>query len=284
MRAPSVKFLVVNCHPFLRLGLYLREIPNIILADVSLTSSEFAINPRQISLPSLSLLPKNEIRENALSTSRPILASFQGTSTHRSRIRLTRIASDRIVINVFRVDWPIDLSAKERLRRNTLYSHLLSQSVFSIVPRGHALFSYRLAEVLECGSIPVFIADQWVPPLHRIIDWGKCSLTFGEGEILQIPRVLSAISPKQIAEMQNRSRQAYKMYFSSPQAACAGVLEEMRQIKIEPSSHDSAPVLVPGTMDWAADIKTVAGNYEGRVAPKWVLKLRALRSEIHTKP
>ena len=49
---------------------------------------------------------------------------------------------------------------------------LLSRAKFGFVPRGDAIFSYRLLETMSFGVIPVIIADGWALPFgEHLLDW-----------------------------------------------------------------------------------------------------------------
>ncbi len=48
------------------------------------------------------------------------------------------------------------------------YYDLMFNTTFALVPRGDVEFSYRFAEAVCSGSIPVLIADGWVPPFSGL--------------------------------------------------------------------------------------------------------------------
>lgn len=78
-----------------------------------------------------------------------------------------------------------------------LFVEAMASSLACAVPRGAGLHSYRLAEAVSCGCVPVVLADDWVMPFEdactgpRVLgkanlsqsqfqDWA-CSLVMGEG-------------------------------------------------------------------------------------------------------
>jgi len=76
------------------------------------------------------------------------------------------------------------------------YESLLDRSVFAFVPRGDALFSYRLLETMARGAIPVVLSDGWVLPFDRLIDWANCSVRFHHEAVHRIPETLRAFMPE----------------------------------------------------------------------------------------
>lgn len=47
------------------------------------------------------------------------------------------------------------------------YCRIIAQSIFTLCYRGYGLNSFRIAEALQYGSIPIYISDEFIEP-HRI--------------------------------------------------------------------------------------------------------------------
>lgn len=82
------------------------------------------------------------------------------------------------------------------------YSHLMS-STFGLVPGGRSPATYRLAEVMSAGAIPVIVARDYVRPFPERIDWPSMSFMFTPDEVGEyMMAVLRAVEPKKLWEMQ----------------------------------------------------------------------------------
>jgi len=203
--------LVVNMHPFVRLPIFFRAAPNIMVADGCLAGHERRLNPRTISMPALPM-----VSEAAGGGTRDILASFQGADSHPVRRVLAEFA-DRPGFAVHLVDprerhmGKIDILAG---RTDPDYQELLDRSVFAFVPRGDALFSYRLLEVMARGAIPVVLSDGWVLPFDRLIDWERVALRFHHDAVREIPALLESMAPEEIAGLQAGVHLVYAEHLS----------------------------------------------------------------------
>jgi len=198
--------LVVNMHPFVRLPMFFRAAANIVVADGSLAGHERQFNPRTISMPALPM-----VGPSAAAGKRDILASFQGADSHPVR-RILAEFSDRPGFVVRLVDpqrrQPGSIDALAG-KADPEYENLLDRSIFAFVPRGDALFSYRLLEVMARGAIPVVLSDGWVLPFDRLIDWDRVTLRFHHDAAGEIPSFLEAMTPDDIAGLQAGVQVAY---------------------------------------------------------------------------
>lgn len=82
---------------------------------------------------------------------RPIFANFIGRNTHQIR---------NDIFNIQNTDCYIS-SNSHGLDK---YCEILSQSVFTLCPRGYGYSSFRIQEALQYGSIPVYISDKFLIP------------------------------------------------------------------------------------------------------------------------
>jgi hypothetical protein len=205
--------LVVNMHPFVRLPLIFRALPNILIADGCLAGHERSLNPRTISMPAL---PMVRPAAGGAARERGILASFQGVDSHPVRRVLAELSgAPRFVVRLVdsreRYSGRIDALAG---KTDPEYEELLDQSVFAFVARGDALFSYRLLEVMARGAVPIILSDGWVLPFDRLIDWQGAALRFHHDAVPQIPPLLEALAPEEIAGLQAGVRLVYGEYLS----------------------------------------------------------------------
>jgi hypothetical protein len=221
---------VVNMHPFVRVPLSLANAAHVIVADINLAAGERSVNPRTISMPALPIVAgRPETRP------RPILASFRGIRSHACRGELARLHNGRDIVCQF-VDrsnhvGKLDATAGQV---DHDYAALLANSVFAFVPRGDALFSYRLLEVMSFGCIPIVLSDGWILPFERSIDWPAIALCPRESEIAGIPSQLAALSAERIANMQRGVAATYATKLSSFDAIVEALFGEIELILAQP--------------------------------------------------
>ena len=95
-------------------------------------------------------------------------------------------------------------------------SALLDAPVFSLAPAGNGLHSFRLAESIFFGAIPVIVDDQIVLPFCSVLDWRRFSVRIKASEIPRLPAILRAIPQEQVHAMQRRLAEVKHKYFLFP--------------------------------------------------------------------
>ncbi|KAH8952137.1 hypothetical protein BDL97_09G069200 [Sphagnum fallax] len=88
----------------------------------------------------------------------------------------------------------------------------LMNTTFAIVPAGIQASSYRFIEVLSAGAVPVLIADNYVKPFEKLIQWHKCLLQFPSSEMHRIVQVLRGLSPTEILQRQENCLYFYREF------------------------------------------------------------------------
>lgn len=224
---PEQAVLVVSMHPFVRLPNVFRAYANVLVADGSLAGFERALNPRTISMPALPMVqPAPEGGPE-----RDILASFQGAPSHPVRQALAALSGEPgFVVRLVDPRQHMGRIDAERGTTDGAYEELLDRSLFSFVPRGDALFSYRLLEVMARGSIPVILSDGWVPPFDRLIDWDSIALRVHHDAVAQIPGILGALRQDEIKRLQACVRRVYAERFSGLGAIVEAMLAEAERV------------------------------------------------------
>lgn len=86
---------------------------------------------------------------------RDIFASFIGGDTHPIRRELVKQFAGHN-------DCLVSLK-KVQLKE---YCHIMARSVFALCPRGYGKSSFRIAEAIQYGAIPVYISDDFVLPYN----------------------------------------------------------------------------------------------------------------------
>lgn len=215
---------IVSMNPFAGLPVALANRRNVIVAELGLSTSQRALNPRTISMPALPIISSTGA---TAAGSRDILASFRGAASHPCRVELARL-HDGVDFVVELVD-PANHAGRIDATSAAIdegYAALLARSTFAFVPRGDALFSYRLLEVLSFGCIPVVLSDGWVLPFHRQIDWTAIGVLLPEHEIHSVPKLLRLFSPDRVAQLQLQVRRIYQSHFATLDLVVEAMLRE----------------------------------------------------------
>ena len=143
---------------------------------------------------------------------RTVLASFKGICQPSSRRpQLTQLHNGRTLIMLC-----TGKGAAATRASHYDYKTLMLTSVFSVAPAGNGLHSFRLAEAIFFGSIPVIVDDQIVLPFCSVLDWRRFSVRIRAEQIPQLPTILRAISPQTVAQMQARLAEVKRRYFLFP--------------------------------------------------------------------
>lgn len=128
-------------------------------------------------------------------------ASFVGGRTHPLRNELEQFKNKE--------GWYIsyDLHPIER------YCEIISQSAFTICPRGYGINSFRIAEALQYGSIPVYISDYFIEPFDHSFD--EIGMTLHSNNIHLLPeKIRSKSSYAEIMAYQELGKIAYEKYYT----------------------------------------------------------------------
>jgi hypothetical protein len=227
----SQKILYVNMHPFIRVPIMLRQQSNVIVADISLAQFERSLNPNTISMAALPIIVGHSVQPGP----RPILASFQGVNSHPVRQSLHGISNGQsIMVNfVDRVRHVGKIDAVS-LKGDNEYEKLLLNSTFAFVPRGDALFSYRLLEVMSFGCIPIILSDGWTLLFDRTVRWEKFCLQLHAEAIPQIPQILSSLTSGDIQARQQETLIAYQTHLSSLEKIVVTTFQEAEVLCRQP--------------------------------------------------
>ncbi|CBJ32606.1 Glycosyltransferase, family GT47 [Ectocarpus siliculosus] len=90
----------------------------------------------------------------------------------------------------------------------------LMNTTFGLVPAGRQPATYRLAEVMSAGAIPVFVSRDMVRPLPERVDWPTFSFSFPPEEVgPAMMDTLRSVAPAELLEMQRKSVQAFYEIF-----------------------------------------------------------------------
>lgn len=212
---------IVNMRTGARLHEFMARNPHIIVADITLSADERAINPRSISMPALPLT----IGQPGMAPHTK-LATFRGYNSHPVRVAMMALNEHPgFVCELVGANHYGQLDA-ERNKADAAYVALMAESEFALVPRGDTYYSYRLLEALSFGCIPVVLSDGWVLPFDRLVPWDDFILHVPEAEVMTLPQRLAALSEPQRNAMRAAGAEAYATYFSGFDGIVAGLLRE----------------------------------------------------------
>lgn len=132
---------------------------------------------------------------------RDIFCNFVGRLTHGYRRQLIYVLKNKPEYLIKTDVQPIEE-----------YCKILQKSVFTLCPRGFGQSSFRIAEALQYGSIPVYISDEFVIPHHR--DFKEYGVKVHVNNMERIPEILASMSPEEIKRKQDIIPKIYNEMFS----------------------------------------------------------------------
>lgn len=135
---------------------------------------------------------------HVFSCARDILVSFIGSDTHPVRRELVTEFTGKKDCLVTMQKYPL----KD-------YCNILARSVFALCPRGYGKSSFRIAEAIQYGAIPVYISDSCVIPYE--IDFNIYGLCFSS--VAQAKKKLLSMGKDEIKELQ-QAVQRHKYLFT----------------------------------------------------------------------
>jgi hypothetical protein len=109
------------------------------------------------------------------------------------------------------------------------YRMLLKNSTFGLVLPGITPMSYRLAETMSYGAVPVIASDFITLPFTKLLDWQSFSIRISEAQVLSLPQVLRDISPQRVKLLQVNAVAAYERCFASPGKIALCTIDELEQ-------------------------------------------------------
>lgn len=139
-------------------------------------------------------------------TEKRYLANFIGRITHPVRNKVVDALKNRndCFVHVPKTAWD--------QMNEFYYSQILAESIFTICPRGYGWNSFRIAEALQYGSIPVIISDDYKSPHY--IDYYGWAVYIREDSLQFLDGILKDLSKSEISEMRIYGEEVYKSHFT----------------------------------------------------------------------
>jgi hypothetical protein len=95
------------------------------------------------------------------------------------------------------------------------YGRALLDSTFIFCPGGGGVMSYRFAESLLVGSIPVVTSD-FLPPFHPELDWRGCVVQVSDARVVDVPRMVREMSADEVRERRRRCADLTYLVYGNP--------------------------------------------------------------------
>ena len=140
-----------------------------------------------------------------------IFASFVGSrNTHPIRMDMCNHLSGKDGYEISAGNWsttvPMDNFKK--------FLDITCSSKFGLAPRGYGKSSFRMYEILQLGTVPVYISDVHYLPWADELDWNDFCVPVNEDEIEDIDAILKSISDVEYNELLENGRRIYEEYFT----------------------------------------------------------------------
>ncbi len=96
------------------------------------------------------------------------------------------------------------------LNQSAEWKVILESSNFSLCPRGFGSTSFRLAESIQLGTIPIYVWQQeaWLP-YHRTLKWREFAIVIGSQDLAELPKMVTRAN---VTRMQEALRNVQHMF------------------------------------------------------------------------
>lgn len=148
--------------------------------------------------------------ENIILKEKDIFCSFIGSNTHQIRNNIYNILKNNSKYHIQIKGW----SNKVNDNDYNNYIDITLRSKFALAPRGYGKTSFRLYEIFQLNSVPVYIYnDKWLP-FEDEINWKEFCVLVHEKDINNIDNILNQYSDKDIEQMIIKGKEIWNEYFT----------------------------------------------------------------------
>lgn len=154
---------------------------------------------------------------------RDILCSFIGSNTHPIRTQLFNTYKDN---KNFSFNPLTSWSQVVSLDKSANFLQATQRSVFALAPRGYGLSSFRLYEIMQLGSIPVYVSDKHWLPWQEELNWNEFCVIIKPEQIPNLYDILKDISEEKQKEMLKKIEEVYPKYFTL-EGMCDQILKRL---------------------------------------------------------
>jgi len=142
-------------------------------------------------------------------TPKTIFCSFMGSLTHPCRLESCKYLHKKPNVVLKVNGWTINVPEDNQKK----FLEIMSQSRFTLAPRGYGKSSFRMYEALHLQSIPVYVYDDIWLPYTEILDWKKMAVLIHVKDIPTMYDTLCKITDEEVANMISYYQQ-YKHLFT----------------------------------------------------------------------
>ena len=140
-----------------------------------------------------------------------IFASFVGSrNTHPIRMDMCNHLSGKKGYEICAGNWSSEVPMDNFKR----FVDITCSSKFGLAPRGYGKSSFRLYEILQLGTVPVYISDVHYLPWMDELDWNDFCVPVNEDEIEDIDTILKSIDDVEYNKLLENGRKVYEEYFT----------------------------------------------------------------------
>lgn len=155
-------------------------------------------------------------------TPKTIFCSFMGSLTHPCRLASCKVLHNKPNVVLKVSGWTINVPEDNQKK----FIEIMSQSRFSLAPRGYGKSSFRMYEALKMGSVPVYVYDDPWLPYTELLDWTKMAVLIHVRDIATMYKRLLSITDVEVAAMRAYYR-AHEHLFSYD-GMCEYVIKKIR--------------------------------------------------------
>jgi hypothetical protein len=91
---------------------------------------------------------------------------------------------------------------------------ITSSSKFGLAPRGYGKSSFRLYEIMQLGTVPVYISDDFYLPWSDELDWSEFCVLIDEDNLRDVDSILKSISESDYQKLLDNGKKVYNEYFT----------------------------------------------------------------------
>jgi len=136
--------------------------------------------------------------------------SFVGSFTHHLRNEIYNTFNSDNEFKFVTGSWTITVNNNQL----DTFINTTSKSEFSLCPRGYGSSSFRLYEVLQLNSIPVYVYDKEWLPFKEFINWEEFCVLVKREDIKNLKNILKSYSKEQKTNMLLKGKEVYNNYFT----------------------------------------------------------------------
>lgn len=152
-------------------------------------------------------IPSNLIPERA----ERHLVSFVGSiDTHPIRREMCAHLEGRRDVVIDAKPWRVDVTMQSVVN----FIELTRASKFALAPRGYGKSSFRLYEILQLGSVPVYVSDDHYLPWTDELQWSDFCVLIKPDQIPTLYETLIGMSEEEYQRLLANGKRLYDGYFS----------------------------------------------------------------------